>query len=441
MSTRTQSETTLTSSPSLGTAFFFFFCGLAFAFAGSVGTLDAFREGELLKGVVSFVLSLLPGCFCLWLAYMTLRRRRIFGTSRLQLATIPVPLGGRLRARLQGTLPSDARPTDGLQVILTCYKKKSGWLVLRDKTSIHDSFGTSELDVPLSLDLPARPLSDEQEQSPATLSDAEKDALDDLDWSLKVRASFENAPDYKASFDFPVTVPDDLDDRTSADRAEERDSSTGAADDGAEEAFWAVEDEGTDADLRHTPAETSPAPDDAAEARSKPETDGIHVDRSGGGLTIAVDHDRTIARERGCGLMIPATIPIGIGAALMYTWTEGSVVGGLIGLLLVIPGGLLLRNAWRALTHDSRITVQNGQVELAKGPYFLPESSTHFSCDAVTAVRVKEPFGLYKVLIERETGSDEPEELVVMNNLAERAEANWIAARIEAAAEGKTDPA
>jgi hypothetical protein len=74
--------------------------------------------------------------------------------------------------------------------------------------------------VPLSIDLPVCPLPDKRRQrAEAAPWNSVQDKLEGLDWTLEVAASFDDTdsrigkPDYEASFDLPVSVPDDFEEK------------------------------------------------------------------------------------------------------------------------------------------------------------------------------------------------------------------------------------
>jgi len=147
-------------------------------------------------------------------AYEAFNQWRVFGTSHLQMEREPVPLGASLRARLRAPISAGNQPPDGFRVRVVATResgsgkyKHEEW-VWEDWTRVRGQPGAGETEVPLSLDLPARPLG-----SSRPLGSIAKDTLESLDWTLEVTASLDDKLDYEASFDLPVSVPDDLGER------------------------------------------------------------------------------------------------------------------------------------------------------------------------------------------------------------------------------------
>lgn len=164
---------------------------------GALGLTVAF-------GLVGFIAGGLPllviGGGMWWMAYTPYRQWRAYNTSSLRLATAPVPLGTSLRARVQIPV-SNEQPISGFQVRVACTQGSGDdeEVVWEERTSVRGQPGSFETEVPITLDLPAQPL-----------WAAERETLERLSWTMGVAASFDDKPDYAASFDLPVSVPDDL---------------------------------------------------------------------------------------------------------------------------------------------------------------------------------------------------------------------------------------
>ncbi len=217
------------SSPSLFGAIFNALLGLAAAGAGLMIAATPFTSG-MSGGSVGLFFSLFLGAAAFlgaggwlwWKAYETFRRWRTYGTSHLQLEREPVPLGSSLRARLRAPL-SDDQPPNGFQIRVAATKgsgddKKVVW---EEWASARGRPGAAETEVPFSLDLPGNPFPDDHpmmamtEATPMLMDEdtpwsAVKNAIEGLDWTLEITASFDDKPDYEASFEFPVSAPDDL---------------------------------------------------------------------------------------------------------------------------------------------------------------------------------------------------------------------------------------
>jgi hypothetical protein len=418
---------------------------LALAFTGPVG-------------FVAVGLPLLAGGGGMWwMAYTPYRRWRAYYMSDLRLATAPVPLGGTLRARLQVPV-SDEQPPNGFQARVTCSADVSAVkgtrekVIWEDETSVSGQPGPDETEVSLSVDLPVQPLPDGRRQMAEDWGSVHYE-LEQLDWTLEVAASFDDNPDYEATFDLPVTVPDDLDERaadasaggsifspeSAAPDAETADASN------EDEVYWDV-DGGEEADLGRADSEEESVPDEesvagAEGAFSEPVSNGVYMEgRLGEGLTFSFDHARSPMRLWGSMIAAGGTLLAGFGGFFMLSGKMDCVV-----LLLpaVLVGGLLLRKAWTMLTHAASIQVANGQIEVKKGPFFLDPPPTRMPCDALadTQVKAAEKYGnqwLYTLsLVKQGSGTS----VLVVEGLANKGEAEWMADQIRRAAEQQAAPA
>lgn len=140
-----------------------------------------------------------PGLYALFTGYAKLRRRRAYDPSRLIVNDAPVPVGGRLDARLQVDLPPGAAPANEVHVELAEWAAGGGGMSSGGKgskqwsetTTVRGRLNDEGMEVPISMSLPDRQFTDL--------------------WTVEVTAEIENHPDYKASFDLPVTGPVDTD--------------------------------------------------------------------------------------------------------------------------------------------------------------------------------------------------------------------------------------
>jgi hypothetical protein len=76
------------------------------------------------RAVVMVLLFPLMGVVLGGVALRQFLRRRKFGRTVLQLDTMPVPLGGSLRARFETNIPARDPPPEGFHVMLSCYRRK-----------------------------------------------------------------------------------------------------------------------------------------------------------------------------------------------------------------------------------------------------------------------------------------------------------------------------
>ena len=408
------------------------------------------------------LIKLIPGGIGAWMgwkAYKRFRRWRAYGSSHLRLETVPVPLGESLRARLQVPLSHDEQPPNGFQVRVAAIERSGGdkhtkHTVWEDWTSVSGQPGPGETEVPLSLDLPAQPLPDHLRQMAEDKPwGSLQDTLDDLNWAMEVTASFEDTnsrigkPDYEASFDLPVSVPDNFNERA-ADDASTNGSISSPTSDGAEtvpsdaadedEVYWGVGDDDKEADLRHADSE-SDASDDADEAFSEPVSAGIRMDgHPGEGLTFSFDHARPSIRSFGYKLAVPGVVFTVIGVPTFFMALSDGQTGLLLfAVLSVLGGGLALRKAWTILTHASSIRISDGQIVVKKGPHFLYSWPTRVSPTNLDEVKVRASAGSgsqsFYMLVLREKGAYTP--TPVAGGLTNRDEAKWIADQIRRAVE------
>ena len=87
--------------------------------AAYFGGRQAIREGNK-AALVALLFPVVGMGFLVWAVRLTLRYRR-YGVSRLDLATVPAPVGGELRGTVVVPALLDIR--DGLRVMLTCVRR------------------------------------------------------------------------------------------------------------------------------------------------------------------------------------------------------------------------------------------------------------------------------------------------------------------------------
>ena len=449
MFSQEQQDNVHTSSPSLAGAIFYAVFGLPFTAGGLYMTAVAFTGmfGLFIGGI----LFLGAGISLEWRAYKAFRRWQAYGTTHLRLESTPVPLGGSLRARLQ--VPIDKQPPNGFQVRVASIQgsgddKDTVW---EDWTSVSGQPGPGETEVPLSLDLPAQPLPDHLRQMAEDKPWCSlQDTLEKLDWEMEVTASFEDKPDYEASFDLPVSVPANVKERAADDASTNGSISSPASDDeetapsdapDEDEVYWGVDEEGEEADLRRTDSETAGS-DDSESSFTEPVSAGIHMEgRPGKGLTFSFDHARPSIRSFGYKVAVPGMVFTGIGVPTLFMALSNGQTGLLLfAVLSILGGGVALRKAWTTLTHAASLQVANGTIKLKKGPYFLNSAPTRYHPANLDEVKVKATGGsgdqsFYTLMLMRR-GSDTP--ILVAGGLADKAEAEWIADQVRQAIDQQT---
>lgn len=227
-----QRQTTVTTSH-LKRALWICVVGSPFVVVGLIPIVTAIREGTPEVALVG-ILFIGVGLFSMRKGYHAIRQWRVFGTSHLQLETVPVPMGTTLRARVQVPVPPDDPPKEGYQVHVEAQWDKDRWW--EGSATVQGESGEGEttlisfsIDLPRLADLPFSPDND------------------DLDWTLMVTASFEDRLDYEAPFDLPISGGNGVDERD--DEPPEEESAAPEAPTGTTEvAFWDVG--GEEASLR-----------------------------------------------------------------------------------------------------------------------------------------------------------------------------------------------
>lgn len=396
--------------------------GLPFV-GGGLMMVASLLSGDPSGNSGTFLMSLLGALMFLgfggWMwrkAYKAFTQWRVFGTSHLQMESEPVPLGASLRARLRAPIPAGNQPPDGFQVrVVATEESRIGsssheQLVWEDWSRVRGQPGAGETEVPLSLDLPARPL-----------RSSAKDTLESLDWTLEVTASLDDKLDYEVSFDLPVSVPDDL-----GDRAADDPSSGGS-----------VSSRGLSG------PDEEPVAVDAEEAFSEPVSEGVHMQESSGeGITFLFEHARPNVKTSGLNMAGMGPFLIGLGGAALYGALSGGIslsIGLLFGVPFTLAGGFFLRTAWTMLTHTTTVRVAGGEVEVQKGPFFLDPTPVQFPCHALDDTQIEAAMhvgthSFYSLSLVTD-GADSKDEIPVTGTLANKEEADWIADRIRQAAQ------
>jgi len=410
-------------------------------------------SGEMILGIMLIRI----GAHNCWKAYPVLRQWITTDSSYLRLATAPVPLGETLRARLQVPISADEQPPSGFQVRVACTRSGDNGkeVVWEDSTTVTGQPGPGGTVVPLTFNLPTRVLPDEMRPTYQKFRElGGPNLMRLLNWMLEVTASFDDKPDYRASFDLPVSVPDDLDERAddastasgliSSNESAEPESDT-ASPDASDGAYWSMKNDHEETDRAETDQSRSPSENesgaDEKETFSEPVSAGIHMNGDpSAGLTFSFDHDRPSMRSRGYQLAGFGTITLFFGLGL-FLFLGG--MSALIGILLVLVGGVALHSSWKAFTHDTRLRVANGQIEVQKGAFFLDPTPMQISCDALADVKVRG--GDYDVPADVKVWGGDDRYLVlkkqgtagfipVAPGLRNEDEAQWIADRIQEAA-------
>jgi hypothetical protein len=307
-----------------------------------------------------------------------------FGVSTLVMETMPARLGRRLRARLRTGVPPEETPQDGFHVRLSCYhryvqvtrdsdgstdrdvKKDLKW---RDEKHMRGQARTGEkgTEVPISFEVPA-----DLPPSPPYKTE------DRILWELDVSAELPGV-DYDVSFEIPVFEPDDEAPASAPDDEGQSESSEVET----EEVFWGVGEEG-DGGLRReqgTESERDPyAQHEIGGDFSEPVSEGIRMEgRPGQGLTFS------FAPARAKGM---ATVLTVLGGGMLVGGVFAFSASFLFGLVLFGFGGLVSYGAWQKWTSASTIVVEDGQIEVTRGPFGKGQPQ-RFPCAALEDVAVE----------------------------------------------------
>ena len=411
--------------------------------------------------VILFVLSAIcggVGGYTFRNAYRWFRLWQVYGTSHLHLKTAPVPLGETLRARLRVPISSDDQPSSGfhVHVAATVENHDQTQTMWEDETSVSGQPGPGETEVPLSLDLPAQPLSGRRQQMVEAVPwSSVQDTLEHLDWTLEVTARLDDTdsrigkPDYTASFDLPVSVPDNLDERTADDAAAdgsisspasaEPGTETAPADASDEEVYWSVDEE-----------DESVA--DGESASFEPVSDRIEME-GGPGRRLSVSFSPATSWGKPLILSILTVLfPLFYGGMSLLYALQSSSAGAFATAIPFAAGCFVMAVFfvywyWSRWLHTATVAVENGAVKLTETRLFASGRTTSIPCEALDNVKVEqtenESYSLSLVQApSRSTGPrSHNQEIWVAGGLDNKAEAEWFADRIRQAAEQQAAPA
>ena len=398
------------------------------------------RVGAVGGFFVFFILTAplgVAGGWLLWKAYKGFHRWHTYGPSHLHLETAPVPLGETLRARIRVPIADDDQPPSGFQVRVAAttenHDQTQTWW--EDWASVSGQPGPSETEVPLSVDLPARPLGS-------------------LDWTLEVTASFEDTdsrigkPDYEASFDLPVIEPDDLDERTADDasadgsisspESAEEAAETASADASDEEVYWSVDENGDDK-----------SGTDGESAGSEPVSDRIDVE-DGPGHRLSISFSPASSWSRVLTLSwFRFVLPLGLVGGGLLSLPSSSAGTLIVAIFIAVPSFvvavLFFYWLWTRWLHTATVTVENGAVMLTETPLFASGSTTTIPCEALDDVQFEQTHTsssepLYALSLVQDSSwstgrRSHKQEIWVAGDLDNRRDVAWIADHIREAAE------
>jgi hypothetical protein len=341
------------------------------------------------------------------------RRMQKFGSTLLELQTVPARLGDRVSGIIKTGVAAGDQPEDGFHVKVSCYrqyvrytrdsdgdrtKKIERDLLWRDETRERgQAYGDgARLQVPFTFDLPV-------DMPPSTPLKTETRKL----WEVEVDADLPGI-DYADSVEIPVFAPGEgtmpgpssappetgADAKTSTNApTTDTSSSIGAEGDGA-------------------PARNSDVPD-AAEQMAPvfdqdwdidgPTTRGISIDDTPGNFEVHFGSSRTRKQAVIMGL-------IGLGMLVGGFFLFGASV--IFALIMIGLGGLLVYGGIQQATNDTVVRIRNGVIEVTHDGIGMPDDVSFplSDLDAVT-VRLdgKNESATYGLFLVARPGADLPQ--------------------------------
>ncbi len=319
-----------------------------------------------------------------WLAARKILHRRKYGTSTLQMETMPGRLGQWLRVRLQTNITPDTAPDDGFHVRLSCYrryiehtrdsdgdrkrsvKKDLRW---RDEKRVKGrARGSEGVEIPISFELPT-------DQASSTPVKREERIM----WVVEVEADVPGL-DYETEFEIPVFPPD-----ASGTEQEATPLASEGAEAASDEVFW---------DLDNPEEKTLQRSSTGPAAAERSSSDPYAAYEVGNDFTEPVSAGVTLERTGSSGLRLHFAAGRNKKSALLLTvFGLGGLVGGfflfavsfLMGVIVFGMGALLSYGAWYQWTSESTLTVADGQVRVERS-HGSPEA---FPCAHLADVRVE----------------------------------------------------
>lgn len=317
-------------------------------------------------GAVLFVLVFpLVGLFLGWRVVRRVLHRRKFGTATLVMEDMPGRLGRPLHLRLKTGVRPDEAPADGFHVRLSCYRRAVRYtrdsdgdrrrtiekdLLWRDEKRVRGrpSDAGDRLEVPVTFELPSAP-------PPSTPEKRENRIL----WAVEAEADVPGL-DFQTTFEIPVFAPEQgteppTQGADAQDRADQKDAAV------MEEHPYAGYELGTTFD--------------------EPVSSRISMRRlPGGGLEL---HFAAGRNKLSGGMFAGFALIMAVIAVVAFV--QGAILGTLFFLL---PAGLSGYGAWTLVATASTLTIEGGTVTLVRGPLGRG-APVRFSCADLADVSVE----------------------------------------------------
>jgi hypothetical protein len=345
--------------------------------SGVLGVRTALREGNWLA-LIALIFPAIGLGLLAWAVRVTLRYRR-YGISRFELSHNPGIVGHTLAGTVR--TPSDLRPPEGFDVVLSCIRRETTGTGKNRSTTEHLLWQEERrtMGVPGGLPVAFAIPADARPSDPGTANDR-------VLWRLQVTGEVPGI-DYSAAFEVPVF-------RT----AESAAPATGA--DRAAAAAAMVP-----ADYR------------------QPAGSRIQVSTTRRGTEIYFPP----ARNLGLAIGITVFTAIWLGAVALLLVFHAPImfpiVFGSLALLLVY----LLLGAWLGVT---RVTAGDGQVTIATG-WLVPRRERTLKAEEIKGVTTRiasqqGTTGFYDITIETTAGT----RVAAGRSVRDKREAEWLAATI-----------
>lgn len=361
--------------------------------------------------VLLVLLFPLVGTLLAYQSYKAYKRRQRFGTSEMEMETMPARLGTRMLADVRARLPRSEFPEHGVQVQLSCYRRTVHRKTTTDsdgdrKTKLEEkkrllwrgekqmrarTYNGEQACIPVSFEVPAElPESTAKKRPKKYLARTGKA---DTIWEVSVRAEIPGV-DYAAEFEIPVyEVEEDEHDTASAsdqpaqadDKADAAIGMASAGDGGSEKVMWDLERD-EEALSVGTGEDEATSDDPYAKYEVKPDLNApiskhISVEQVGGrGVRIHVAPDRSL---KGMATTVLVGL-LGIGMTVGSVFVFGENL--LAGLILMVFGVLCLWGAWTMAMQETTITVADGNVSVKQGS--VSTKTTSFPATEVDDIRV-----------------------------------------------------
>lgn len=445
---------------------------------------------------ITLIFPLVGLGLAVYLVYDLMRRRK-YGDTVLELETLPGVLGGRFTGVARTGVKTDDAPDEGFHLKLSCFRRRMRYrydgdgdrrkevdldLLWRDEKRLRArpyfaDDGAQKLEVPVSFKVPAG-------QPASTAAKTENRILWRLDLSAEVPGI-----DFSEELEVPI-----FDVESNAGTAEAERAGTDAAaepEPGEATVFWEMDGEA--ATLKREEAEAAapaenrvPVPDadpyddyEIGREFTAPVSAGIEVRPSaGGGIEFFFDK----ARNKGT-LALVAVLFAGLAAGAVLLLGSGRIMAGLFVALFAAALGYA---TYRQATYTTTLTVERGRIGVRRGPFgggateTFPAAelevasvsvagqsgrSAHYALELVRAgtetaqaharraEKTARPAAAVETVIaggmasERAEGGDtvhrritqaggeQARTVKVAGGLADKQEADWLAAQIEAAAQ------